>query len=146
MRKKNKDVIKISTIIDHKLHSTKQSSRKFNDIYAFASWIAEQLGDKRNIKIYLRLVKYQDKSLLIRALSYVQDYPNLVEKDKYKIFFWYLKGKLKKYSTNINNTQKTKLNKKNQKQLINTKNQQRYIKQASNNRNILPGDPSISLF
>jgi hypothetical protein len=57
-------------------------------------WIAQNLDDFENVSMYIRLAKYQDRSLLENAVSYVADYPN--PGSKRKLFMWYLKGKLRK--------------------------------------------------
>lgn len=60
----------------------------------FGVWIAQNLDDFDNIGIYIKLAKYQDRSLLEQAVSYIKDYPDAIS--KHKLFMWYLKGKLKK--------------------------------------------------
>lgn len=60
----------------------------------FGIWIAQNLDDYKNIPLYIRLAKNQDKTLLEHAVSYVKDYPNA--RSKQKLFLWFLKGKLKK--------------------------------------------------
>lgn len=65
------------------------TSHQFLGIY-----IAKVLNDFKNLPMYIKLAKYQDKVLLDAALSYVKDYPN--PKSKRNLFLWYLKGKIRK--------------------------------------------------
>lgn len=64
------------------------------DFQGFALWIADSLGDRKYLKLYISFAKYQDWNLLREAASYVKDYPEA--RSNHKLFMWYLKGKLKK--------------------------------------------------
>ncbi len=60
----------------------------------FGVWIAQSLGEYKNLPVYIKLAKYQDRNLLEQAVSYVTDYPD--PQSRHKLFMWYLKGKLRK--------------------------------------------------
>jgi hypothetical protein len=62
----------------------------------FGIWLAQNLGDTKNIPLFIRLAKNQDRILLESAVSYVKDYPNA--RSRTHLFLWFLKGKMKSSS------------------------------------------------
>ncbi len=71
-----------------------QKKKLSKDYQFFGIWIAQNLGDTKNIPLFIRLAKNQDKYLLEHAVSYTKDYPNA--RSRTHLFLWFLKGKLKK--------------------------------------------------
>src|SRR5688572_27495330 len=66
----------------------------------FGIWIAQNLGDTKNIPLFIRLAKNQDRILLESAVSYIKDYPNA--RSRTHLFLWFLKGKMRKIDKSIN--------------------------------------------
>lgn len=104
---------KLSYVFEHKLLNNHKNLRITKPYQYFGIWIAHNLNDLENIPVYIKLAKEQERTLLESALSYVKDYPNA--KSKAKLFFWYLKGKLRKTSKTQS---KTKSRKKNECELV----------------------------
>lgn len=72
----------------------------------FGIYIARILDDFKNLPLYIKLAKEQDKNLLDAAISYIKDYPN--PKSKRNLFLWYIKGKLKRKKLTSSGNKKIK--------------------------------------
>lgn len=83
---------------ENRFEQVVKKKRYTKDYQYFGVWLAQNLGDEKNIPLYIRLAKTQQKGLLEGALSYVKDYPNA--RSRGHLFLWYLKGKLEKSSIN----------------------------------------------
>lgn len=89
-----KNNFRLSTVFEKKFLEEAKKLNVTKQYQLFGIWIAQNLNDYKNIPLYIKLAKEQDKVLLESAISFIKDYPNA--KSKTKLFFWYLKGKLKK--------------------------------------------------
>ncbi|GIW57135.1 MAG: hypothetical protein KatS3mg083_080 [Candidatus Dojkabacteria bacterium] len=98
---------KLSFIFENILLNKQKNSRITKSYQYFGLWIAHNLNDIKNISLYIKLAKEQERTLLESALSYVEDYPNA--KSKAKLFFWYLKGKLRKTGKTQSTTKSRKI-------------------------------------
>lgn len=88
-----KNNLRLSNIFEKKFLEKAKKSNITKPYQFFGIWIAQNLDDYKNIPLYIKLAKEQDKVLLESAISYIKDYPNA--KSKSRLFLWYLKGKIK---------------------------------------------------
>lgn len=104
---------KISFSLEQRFKDLAKKRRLTKPYQVFGIWIAQNLGDTKNIPLFIKLAKNQDKILLESAVSYVKDYPNA--RSRTHLFLWFLKGKLKKIDKSINQQidKKKRENKKN---------------------------------
>lgn len=86
--------MKFSSVLDRKSTEFVKKKNITKPYQFFGVYIAQNLGDFTHIALYIRLAKYQDRSLLEQGISYIKDYPDA--KSRHKLFMWYLKGKLRK--------------------------------------------------
>jgi len=61
-------------------------SREFQD---FGYKLAIELGDEKNVGMYMRIAKNEDRTVLEEALSFVKDAKNA--KSKARLFLWKMK-------------------------------------------------------
>lgn len=71
----------------------KTKSKKKSESQYFADWLAENLDQKNNYSLLVKLAKTQDRILLQRAISFVKDYPGA--SSKFALFLWFLKDQIK---------------------------------------------------
>ncbi len=74
---------------------------KLNKNQILASFLAKELDAKENIGLLNRITVSIDHMIIMRALSYVKDYPEA--KSKFAVFMWFLKNKMK---TSLNQNSK----------------------------------------
>lgn len=100
--KKTSDIDKkpdssLSKFLQDKLEKLefKQTKKKMNlnKNQILASFLAKELDAKENIGLLNRITASLDHMVIMRALSYVKDYPDI--RSKLAIFMWFLKNKVK---------------------------------------------------
>lgn len=108
--KKTSDIDKkpdssLSKFLQDKLEKLefKQTKKKMNlnKNQILASFLAKELDAKENIGLLNRITASLDHMVIMRALSYVKDYPDI--RSKLAIFMWFLKNKVK---TSLNKNSK----------------------------------------
>ncbi len=80
-----KDILSAQDYLAEKRKSMRYISHEFQD-YGYR--LAVRLNDLEHKALYMKLAKQYDRSVLDRAASYSDDYPNA--KNKGKIFMWKL--------------------------------------------------------
>lgn len=75
----------------------------------FGLILADKLGDRKRLPMYIRLAKEEYRPILEKALSFVSDYPNA--KSKSALFMWKLKElrKLREEKENAKENEQTTL-------------------------------------
>ncbi|MCX8035252.1 MAG: hypothetical protein N3A71_03155 [Candidatus Dojkabacteria bacterium] len=75
---------------------------KLNKNQILASFLAKELDAKDNIGLLNRITVSLDHMIIMRALTYVKDYPDV--KSKLAVFIWFLKNKM---NASLNQNSKT---------------------------------------